>query len=135
MQRRTTLRPTELAAMHEVNKSLVRRHSSRRGSIPLLQIMEGTKKLVDKLHEGNIVEVRNYVSSHPPTVSMIDPAPKISLAFEYLTETSALFFKTFTSGEWLTIRPSIPDLFSDHDLDRRYNLPFRRRQRALREKS
>ncbi|CAM6085174.1 unnamed protein product [Calypogeia fissa] len=55
-RRRTTMRPNELAALHEVNKSVVRRHSSRRGSIQLIQILEGTKKLVDKLHDGNIVE-------------------------------------------------------------------------------
>jgi hypothetical protein len=51
------MKPQELAAMNDMNKSVVRRMSEKRGSVPLIQILEGTKKLVDKLHEGNIVEV------------------------------------------------------------------------------
>ncbi|KAL2623626.1 hypothetical protein R1flu_003831 [Riccia fluitans] len=53
-RRRKSLQPQAVHSVIEGTKNLVRRQSSRRGSVPLLQILDGTQKLVERLHEGHL---------------------------------------------------------------------------------
>ncbi|BBN14635.1 hypothetical protein MPTK1_6g13140 [Marchantia polymorpha subsp. ruderalis] len=53
-RRKSSIQPHAVQHMIEGTKLIVRRQSSRKGSLPLLQILEGTQKLVERLHEGNL---------------------------------------------------------------------------------
>ncbi|KAL2607660.1 hypothetical protein R1flu_026233 [Riccia fluitans] len=58
-RRRSSMAKPELHGLVGETRQIVRRQSERnlsvrRGSVPLFQILEGTQKLVDKLHDGNI---------------------------------------------------------------------------------
>ncbi|KAL3675075.1 hypothetical protein R1sor_025023 [Riccia sorocarpa] len=53
-RRKTSLQPHAVHSVIEGTKNLVRRQSSRRGSLPLLQILDGTQKLVERLHDCHV---------------------------------------------------------------------------------